>query len=205
MSAIKFVYFDLGNVLLNFSHQRMVDQVAAVAGVSGSLVQQHLFDNDLENRYETGELNSAEFHAEFCSLIKKECDLDDFLTACGDIFWLNEPTIPVVSQLAQLNIGLGILSNTCEAHWDFAMKRFPALQQLLPVCVTSYGAKSMKPDKKIYEVAVEKAGVLPSEIFFTDDKPENVQAAQAAGFEAVLFTTATQLLRDLAKRGVAVG
>ena len=150
-------------------------------------------------------LNSVEFHAEFCSLIKKECDLEDFLTACGDIFWLNEPTMPVVAQLAQLSIGLGILSNTCEAHWDFAMKRFSALQQLLPVCVTSYGAKSMKPDKKIYEVAVEKAGVLPSEIFFTDDKPENVQAAQAAGFEAVLFTTATQLLRDLAKRGVAVG
>ena len=205
MSAIKFVYFDLGNVLLNFSHQRMVDQVAAVAGVSGTLVQQHLFDNDLENRYETGELNSVEFHAEFCSQIKKECDLDDFLTACGDIFWLNEPTMPVVAQLAQLNIGLGILSNTCEAHWDFAMKRFPALPQLFPIRVTSFEAKSMKPDNKIYEVAVEKAGVLPREIFFTDDKPENVQAAQAAGLEAVLFTTATELLRDLAKRGVAVG
>ena len=205
MSEIKFVYFDLGNVLLNFSHQRMVDQVAAVAGVSGTLVQQQLFDNDLENRYETGELNSVEFHAEFCSLIKKECDLDDFLTACGDIFWLNEPTIPVVAQLAQLNIGLGILSNTCEAHWDFAMKRFPALPQLFPIRVTSFEAKSMKPDGKIYEVAVEKAGVLPREIFFTDDKPQNVQAAQAAGLEAVLFTTATELLRDLAKRGVAVG
>ena len=205
MSAIKFVYFDLGNVLLNFSHQRMVDQVAAVAGVASTLVQQHLFDNELENRYETGELNSVQFHAEFCNLIKKECDLDDFLTACGDIFWLNEPTIPVVSQLAQLNIGLGILSNTCEAHWDFAMKRFLALPQLFPIRVTSFEAKSMKPDAKIYEVAVKKAGVLPSEIFFIDDKPENVQAAKDAGFDAVLFTAAPQLMRDLAKRGVAVG
>ena len=205
MSAVKFVYFDLGNVLLNFSHQRMIDQVAAVTGVSSTLVQQHLFDNHLENRYETGELNSVQFHAEFCSLIKKKCDLDDFLTACGDIFWLNEPTIPVVSQLAQLNIRMGILSNTCEAHWNFAMKRFLALPQFFPVCVTSFEAKSMKPDSRIYEVAVEKAGVLPSEIFFTDDKPENVQAALAVGFDAVLFTTANQLLHDLAKRGVVVG
>jgi len=205
MSAIKFVYFDLGNVLLNFSHQRMVDQVAAVAGVSSTLVNQHLFDNDLENRYETGELNSDQFHAEFCSLIKKDCDLDDFLTACGDIFWLNEPTMPVVSQLAQSNIGLGILSNTCEAHWDFAMKRFPALPELFPICVTSFAAKSMKPDARIYEVAVDRAGVLPSEIFFTDDKPENVQAALDAGFDSALFTTAAQLLCDLAKRGVSVG
>ena len=63
----------------------------------------------------------------------------------------------------------------------------------------------MKPDSRIYEVAVEKAGVLPSEIFFTDDKPENVQAALAVGFDAVLFTTANQLLHDLAKRGVVVG
>jgi len=182
----------------------MIDQVAAVAGVSATLVQQHMFDNDLENRYETGELNSVQFHAEFCSLIQKKCDLDEFLTACGDIFWLNEPTTPVVCQLARLNLGMGILSNTCEAHWDFAMKRFPALPQLFPVLVTSFEAKSMKPDKGIYEVAVEKAGVSPSEIFFTDDKPENVQAAQSAGFDAALFTSAAQLLRDLAKRGVAV-
>ena len=118
-------------------------------------------------------------------MIKKKCDLDDFLTACGDIFWLNEPTIPVVSQLAQLNIGLGILSNTCEAHWDFAMKRFLALPQLFPIRVTSFEAKSMKPDAKIYEVAVKKAGVLPSEIFFIDDKPENVQAAKDAGLSLI--------------------
>lgn len=182
----------------------MVDQVAAVAGVSKDLAQQHMFDNNLENRYETGKLNSVQFHAEFCSLVDKKCDLEDFLAACGDIFWLNEPTMPILSQLAQLNIGMGILSNTCEAHWDFAMKRFKSLPQLCPVLVTSFEAKSMKPDAKIYEVAVEKAGVLPSEIFFTDDKPVNVQAAQNAGFDAVLFTTADQLLRDLAERGVGV-
>ncbi len=205
MSEIKFVYFDLGNVLLNFSHQRMIDQVAAVAKVSPDVVQQNIFDNGLENRYETGELNSSQFHAEFCKLIHSDCDLNDFLTACGDIFWLKESTIPAVSQLAQLNIGMGILSNTCEAHWHFAMKFFPALSQFFPVLVTSFEARSMKPDRKIYEVAIEKAGVSPSEIFFTDDKTENVLAAQAAGMDAELFTTANQLLRDLAARGVAVG
>lgn len=205
MSAVKFVYFDLGNVLLNFSHRRMIDQVSVVAGVSAALVQTHMFDNDLENRYETGELNSLQFHAEFCDLIHKKCDLDDFLTACGDIFWLNEPSIPIISQLSQLNLGMGILSNTCEAHWDFAMKRFPALPQLLPVHVTSFEARSMKPDSVIYEVAIERAGVSPNEIFFTDDRPENVQGAKDAGLDAVLFTTAADLLCDFGKRGVAVG
>jgi len=205
MEAIKFVYFDLGNVLLNFSHQRMIDQVSVVAGVSTDVVQRHMFDNDLENRYETGEVNSAQFHAEFCGLIEKKCDFEDFLIACGDIFWLNEPTIPVLSQLAQLNLGMGILSNTCEAHWDFALRRFPALRQLFPVRVTSFEARSMKPDSNIYKVAIEQAGVSPDEIFFTDDKLENVQAAQAAGMDAALFTTANQLLHDLAKREIAIG
>lgn len=205
MSAIKFVYFDLGNVILNFSHQRMIDQVAAVAGVSQGDVQQHMFDNDLENRYETGELNSVEFHAEFCRLTKQSCDIEDFLIACGDIFWLHEPTMPVISQLSQLDIGMGILSNTCEAHWDFVMKRYPALEQFFPIGVTSFDAKSMKPDVKIYEVAIEKAGVQPGEIFFVDDKPENVQAAKDAGIDAATFTSADQLLRDLFNRGIPVG
>lgn len=205
MSEIKFVYFDLGNVILNFSHQRMMEQVAAVANVSTEIVQSQMFDNGLENRYETGELNSSEFHAEFCRLSESQCDQDDFLEACGDIFWLNEATMPVISQLAQLKIGLGILSNTCEAHWRCAARRFPMIVDMFPVCVKSYAVKNMKPAAEIYEAAVSAAGVSAKEIFFVDDKAENVNAAQQAGIQAFLFTDANQLLKDLTRCGVAVG
>ena len=62
----------------------------------------------------------------------------------------------------------------------------------------------MKPDRAIYEIAAERAGASPSEVFFVDDRAENVVGAKAAGLDAVLFTDAEQLAADLRQRGVVV-
>ena len=205
MSKIKFVYFDLGNVILDFTHQMMVDNVAKVASIDGAEVQKHMFDNDLENRYETGDLNSQQFHEEFCKLAKAECDKDEFLDACGDIFWLKSETVPVISQLWTANMPLGILSNTCEAHFDAAKRNFHVLGHFFDTVITSYQSKSMKPDQKIYTDAIAAAGVDASSIFFTDDKPENVEAAIKAGMDAVVFESAEQLTTALRERDVMIG
>jgi FMN phosphatase YigB (HAD superfamily) len=205
MSKIKFVYFDLGNVILNFTHQRMVDNVAGVASVGAADVQKHMFDSDLENRYETGELNSQQFHEEFCKAANAECDLDTFIDACGDIFWLKSDIVPVISQLWTANMPLGILSNTCEAHFDAAKRNFQVLSHFFDTEITSYQSKSMKPDPKIYTDAIAAAGVDPQNIFFTDDRTENVEAAVKEGIDAVLFESAAQLTRALRERDILIG
>ena len=66
----------------------------------------------------------------------------------------------------------------------------------------SFECGAMKPDEKIYQVATERAGVPPERIFFTDDLPENVEGAKKYGWDAVLFTGAHELGRELANRGV---
>ncbi len=205
MSKIKFVYFDLGNVILNFTHQIMVDNVAKVASIDAASVQKHMFDNDLENRYETGELNSQQFHEKFCELAGADCDLDEFINACGEIFWLKSDIVPVISQLWTANMPLGILSNTCEAHFDAAKRNFHVLGHFFDTEVTSYQSKSMKPDPKIYADAIAAAGVDAGSIFFTDDRLENIEAAITAGMDAVVFESAGQLTRELRNRDILIG
>jgi HAD superfamily hydrolase (TIGR01509 family) len=60
----------------------------------------------------------------------------------------------------------------------------------------------LKPDRRIYEIAIQRAGVEPSEVFFVDDRLENVAGAQAVGIDVVQFTTSEQLVADLRVRGV---
>ena len=55
---------------------------------------------------------------------------------------------------------------------------------------------------RIFELAIKKAGVAPENIFFTDDRLENIEAAQRAGIQALLFQSETQLKRDMARRGM---
>jgi 2-haloacid dehalogenase len=45
----------------------------------------------------------------------------------------------------------------------------------------------IKPDPKIYEAVEEGSGVPPSRLLFTDDRPDNVAAARARGWQAHLF------------------
>jgi HAD superfamily hydrolase (TIGR01509 family) len=60
----------------------------------------------------------------------------------------------------------------------------------------------MKPDRRIYETAVERAGVLPQDVFFTDDRLENVAGAQAGGIDAVQFDGVDSLVAELRERNV---
>jgi FMN phosphatase YigB (HAD superfamily) len=211
MSNVKFVYFDLGNVILNFSHQRMVAQVAQATALEPDIVQAHLFTSGLEDRYETGEFNSQQFFEKFCARVTEHtstgpgCGLDSFIHACGDIFWLNADIMPVISQLWLGNLPLGILSNTCEAHWTAAKHNFPLIDDFFDTTITSYRSQSMKPDRKIYQDAIQASGVSAHEIFFTDDKQENVAAAADAGIDAVVFQSAGQLIEELRSRSIKIG
>jgi FMN phosphatase YigB (HAD superfamily) len=178
-------------------------QVAQVAGITSLQAREAIFESGLNDRYEVGALESEEFHAEFSRLTSTTTGMDEFALAFSDIFEVHTRTFPIVASLCSTGNRLGILSNTCAVHWEFVLERFPSLAAFFNPMVTSYAAKSMKPQAAIYERATSLAGVAPDEIFFTDDREENVQGAIEYGWHARLFSSANQLADDLDELGVA--
>jgi FMN phosphatase YigB (HAD superfamily) len=119
------------------------------------------------------------------------------------MFTLNARIVPIVAQLASTGIPMGILSNTCEAHWDFVNNgRFGVVNHYFDVVALSYQLGAMKPDPQIYAKATEMANVEPGEIFFFDDKPENVEGALRAGYDAIHYTSPESLVVELSRRGI---
>ena len=59
-----------------------------------------------------------------------------------------------------------------------------------------------KPDRKAYEIMIEKLGVKPEECMFVDDSPENLVPAKALGMKAVLFEGADQLEAEFKRIGL---
>jgi putative hydrolase of the HAD superfamily len=198
----KFLYFDLGRVLLHFSVDRMCRQMAEVAGVEPAAVSSALFQGDLQNRYERGEISSAEFHEAFCLATGARADYAALTRAGSDIFEFNASILPVVSQLRAAGHRLGILSNTCQSHWEHCLARFHVLAEDFQIYVLSYRIGAVKPYPEIYHEAARMAGVRPEEIFFTDDMEANVRGARAVGFDAVHYTSTRQLAAGLRDRGV---
>jgi putative hydrolase of the HAD superfamily len=200
---MRFFYFDLGNVLLTFDHGIACRKLAALANTTPALVRMIVFDTDLQWRYERGEITTHEFAEHFCRETGTRADIDQLERACAEIFELHVPIVPLVAQLKAAGHRLGILSNTCAAHWQYVFDgRYRILRELFEVYALSYELKSMKPEPQIYQAAAAMAGVAPQDIFFTDDRLDNVQGALAAGYDAVPFVSAQQLQRDLHRRGV---
>jgi len=197
------LYFDLGNVLLYFSHEQGCRQMALVAGVEVVRVREALCDADLQARYERGELTSRQFYDVFCQRTGTRPDYDALALAAGAIFSVNVPMKAVVTQLSAAGQRLGLLSNTCDVHWNYlANGRFSTIPELFDVVALSNRIGAVKPEPKIFQAAAELAGVAPGEIFFTDDIPGHVAAARAAGFDAVQYTTTPALVAELRQRGV---
>jgi HAD superfamily hydrolase (TIGR01509 family) len=203
-----FLYFDMGNVLLFFSHERMAAQMAAVVGIAPQRAWQILFAGNLGIRHEEGRISEDEFFEEFCRTASvpniPAIDRTALEQAASDIFTLHVPLVAITGRLHAAGYRLGILSNTNRSHWRFVSSRFSYLNTMFHVHAMSFDIHQMKPDPFIYGEAARLAGVQPGDVFFTDDRPENVAGARAAGFDAVLFTTPPDLLRQLQSRGITV-
>ena len=199
----EFVYFDLGKVLLGFSHEHACDQVAEVTGVPVDRVSSFFTPEKSLNRLERGQISVRELYDEFCHTFDCRPDLHSMIAAGSDIFRLNTEIVPLVAQLSVANVRMGILSNTSLPHWEFlANGRYRIVSDFFEVFALSYEIGEMKPAQRIYEQAAKMAGVDPQRIFFTDDRMENVEGAKSAGWQAVQFTSTLDLARAMRDRGL---
>lgn len=204
---VGFLYFDMGNVLLSFSHEQMFRQMAELAGVDAQFVR-HIFTepagDSLQLQFETGLIEPVALYERFCRATSTRPDREALFLAASDMFAELPATVALVRRLRAAGNRLGVLSNTNANDWQFVTSgRFPFLQECFDQYALSFEARAMKPDRAIYQYAVEKSGVPTNEVFFVDDRQENVAGALAAGLDAVLFTEVDALERDLRKRGVA--
>lgn len=201
--TIKALLFDLGNVLLYFSHDRMREQLAAVTGLTVPEVRALLDEDRRQWRYEAGDVTTDEIHALFQAKAKKPFERRDLLHAASDIFTAHAEMVPVLGQLKQQGYRLVIVSNTNEAHMDHAAPRYECFRYF-DHKIYSYAVKAMKPEPAFYEAAHRAAGCRKDECLFADDLAENVEGARRFGFQGLVFTTAAAFKRDAAAHGITL-
>ena len=77
----QFFYFDLGKVLLDFSHEKMCSQMASKVGLDPKQAYEFVFEHGLSQRYECGEIDSAQFCEAFFDLAEHRCEPEELLFA----------------------------------------------------------------------------------------------------------------------------
>jgi len=93
------------------------------------------------------------------------------------------------------------LTNFAAETFEIARARYPFLDDF-DVCVVSAHVKRNKPEPEIYAELEARTGAAPRTLFFADDRPENVAAAEARGWHGHVFEHAEGLQAALIGHGL---
>lgn len=200
---IQTIVFDIGNVVLYFDHEKMVQQLSTTLQVPFSQIKKQLFEEDLLMNFESGNCTTDDMIRELSNNAPIQPKKEEILNAFNTIFWQNESLVPILHSLKRQEKKLLLLSNISEAHFDFATQTFPSLK-LFDGTILSYKVRHAKPALQIYHAVLKDAGCQPHECFYTDDILGHVQAARTLGIDAEQFLTTELLISQLSQRMIFV-
>jgi 2-haloacid dehalogenase len=110
-------------------------------------------------------------------------------------------THDLIARLDAAGVPLFGLSNFGADFWEDFRREWPVFDRFRDIVVSGY-EKCAKPEPRIYEIAEGRFGLPPEKLLFIDDKPENIAAAVARGWQGHVFTDAITLAADLQARGL---
>ena len=183
--SIKAVVFDIGNVLIEWQPERFYDSAI------GETRRREMFNAvDLHSMNELVDLGHP-FTKTIYETAEKYPEWRDEIRMWHDR-WI-EMASPVIDHSVRLMKALQAkktpvfsLTNFGIDSYDFAATHYPFLHDFDRDFISGH-MKVVKPDATIYQMLEDASGLSGSELIFADDRPDNIDAANARGWKTHLF------------------
>ncbi len=202
MKNKKAFFFDLGQTVIRFSWGEAIKRLAAETAAPDA---KHFRSIEALSHaigyieYELGNVSTETFFTRFSDIVGFRGGLDCLMHIYNDIFtaW---PEREALLEKLRPKYRLAAVSNTSEAHILHVEQHFSVLN-FFEEKIYSFDVHTRKPDRPIYEIALQKLGVSPEESVFVDDLEANCHTAASMGFETVHLLNDTDLEQEFIKRG----
>lgn len=194
---IRNVVFDVGNVLVNFCWQELMDDL----GLSRLKEQ---FGNTVFGSHWWGELDRGVLDEDEVLNFLREDNREHYKEF--DLIWSNrdklvEPydyTLKMIDALKERGLKVYLLSNYPKNLFELHTKSgcFPFIDKVDGKVVSGF-VKLVKPEREIYEYLLNKYSLKAEECVFLDDRKENIEAAKKLGMNGILFEEYEQAWAEL--------
>ena len=108
---------------------------------------------------------------------------------------LNQPLVKLLADL-QIDYQMAILSNAGDNSREL-MERSLQLDRFVDEIIISAEEGLIKPDPRIYQLAIDRLDTFPAATLFIDDLQENIDAARGLGMQSVHHTDNEKTIRDI--------
>ncbi len=102
----------------------------------------------------------------------------------------------IIEKLKKNGYPLGLLSVHAKEWIEYCEKEFD-YHKLFDSTMYSFDAAVCKPEKRAYELILDKLNVRAEDSLFIDDSAQNLASARELGIQTILFKSSKQLLDEL--------
>jgi putative hydrolase of the HAD superfamily len=206
----KAVLFDLGGTLVKTAgipeiFRRILESFGSRVDID--LIEKAYEANKIRFDVEAGQVELGEsfwtkWNANLLIEVGIENDTEHLARRISDAWWnhaglqLYSDVLPTVTNLSTKKIPTGIVTNALRNDYEQILRRL-RIEQYFDIVVGTDDCRAAKPDPRIFEYALEKLNLEPSEtIFVGDDVRRDYEGSKKAGMKPLLISRRRKASKD---------
>ncbi len=202
---IEAIVSDFGGVLTTPLLDAFVafEQSAGVSPEALGTAMMAIADRDGANplyELETGRLTAAAFFGSLGDELTRQLERDIDMDGFGEHYFEHlQPNARMIDYLRELR-GRGYRMALCTNNvreWEPLWRKMLPVDEIFDVVVDSGFVGTRKPERRIYDLTLERLGVPAGASLLIDDIEVNCTAARELGMQAVWFRSTEQALAEV--------
>jgi epoxide hydrolase-like predicted phosphatase len=201
------IIFDLGGVFVELDISEFFQEVFSPFSLARPKVPFMLKFFKQSDKYHMGEMDNESFYHLSCDILKldkSKITQYKFFKAFNMIInGINKNMVDLLKRLYKTKLyRLICLSNVNTSHWDYLNRKNCKFLKYFDEIILSHKVHLMKPARRIFELAIDKAQCDPQEIVYIDDGLKNIKSAEELGIVGIVFNDYPSLIKDFEELGI---
>lgn len=196
-NQIKAIIFDVGGTYMEGSATDFINRSYKILGIDKKILNSNgvIFDEN----YNKGAISHTECFQNFFNVPISEEQMEKIEEAWKTTWAPTDEMLKLI-KLLKRNYILAILSNSDLLNSTKYAK--VGWYSYFDHLILSHEIGVLKPDKKIYEITLQKLGLPANECLFVDDQEKVLAPAKELGMDTILFQSLKQLKEELKIRNI---
>jgi glucose-1-phosphatase len=193
---IKNIVFDLGNVLISFRPSEYFDKKNYPGNIKKAIISD-IFGSEEWAMLDNGEINTTEAIDAIAlkSSLNRE-EIAHIFNLRTELMFPLDQNVRLLPDLKKRGFGLYYLSNFPIDVFEETKTGYYFFKYFDGGIISSE-VKYSKPERRIYEILLEKYSLIPAECLFIDDLEINVKGAEATGMKGLFTNGSLEISKEI--------
>lgn len=194
---IKAIFFDMSGVLYEEPLQKAIQAYAKEFGISKDKVDDIVHNHAGWKDFTLGYISEKEYF-DLCSQIAGQHIFmaNKYKELLKKFTKANKKLIAYIKKDLAKKYIIGVISNNPKEWYEGFLDDF-ALREIVNINAISSYLHIRKPDKRIFQMAVEKSKVQANETIYIDDRLDRTSGAKDIGMNVIIFDNISNLKKRI--------